>query len=82
MNALDLAPRGFALLAIQIRDCCAGQPPLRAVHNRRHHLQIAEQFGAGPGWSFLLRLPLGFEKQRGISEVFFQNAPRLRPRER
>jgi hypothetical protein len=41
LNALDLAPRGFALLAIQIRDCCAGQPPLRAVHDCRHHLQIA-----------------------------------------
>jgi hypothetical protein len=41
LNALDLAPRGFALLAIQIRDCCACQPPMHAVHNRRHHLRIA-----------------------------------------
>ena len=41
LNALDLVSRGFALLAIQIRDCCAGQPPLRAVHNSGHHLQIA-----------------------------------------
>ena len=41
LNALDLAPRSFALLAIQIDRRCAGQPPLRAVHNRRHHFQIA-----------------------------------------
>jgi len=41
LNALDLAPRDFALLAIQIRDCCADQPPLRAVHDCRHHFQIA-----------------------------------------
>jgi hypothetical protein len=41
LNALDLAPRGFALLAIQICHRCARQPPLRTVYNRRHHLQIA-----------------------------------------
>jgi hypothetical protein len=41
LNALDLAPRGFALLAIQIRDCCAGEPPLRTVHDGGHHFQIA-----------------------------------------
>jgi hypothetical protein len=40
-NALDLAPRGFALLTIQISGRCAGQPPLGAVHDRRHHFQIA-----------------------------------------
>ena len=41
LNAIDLAPRGFRLLAIQIYRRCAGQLPLRAVHNRRHHFQIA-----------------------------------------
>jgi hypothetical protein len=41
LNALDLAPRGFALLVIQLHGSGPGQPPLRAVHNRRHHLQIA-----------------------------------------
>jgi hypothetical protein len=41
LNAIDLAPRGFALLVIQIRGCRARQPPMRAVHNRRHHFQIA-----------------------------------------
>jgi hypothetical protein len=44
---------------------------LRAVHNRHHHLQIAQQFGASPGGSFLLRLPLRFEKQFGIIENAF-----------
>jgi hypothetical protein len=76
LNALDLAPRGFALLAIQIRDSCAGQPPLRAVHDSGHHLQIAQQFGAGPGWSFLLRLPLRFEKQFRIIQNPFTDRGR------
>jgi hypothetical protein len=40
LNAVDLAPRGFALLVIQLRGSAAGQPPLRSVHNRGHHLQI------------------------------------------
>jgi hypothetical protein len=76
LNALDLAPRGFALLAIQIRDCCAGQPPLRAVHDGGHHFQIVQQFGAGPGWSFILRLPLRFEKQLGIVQNPFADRGR------
>jgi hypothetical protein len=41
LNALDLATRGFALLAIQIYRRCAGEPPLRTVHDGGHHLQIA-----------------------------------------
>jgi hypothetical protein len=41
LNALDLMPCGFALLGIQIRGRGASQPPLRAVHNRYHHFQIA-----------------------------------------
>ena len=65
LNAVDLAPRGFRLPLIQLRGSVASQPPLRAVHNRRHHFQIAQQFGASADWSFLLRLPLGFEKQLG-----------------
>jgi hypothetical protein len=39
LNALDLMPRGFRLLVIQLGG--ASQPPLRAVHNRHHHFQIA-----------------------------------------
>jgi hypothetical protein len=41
LNALDLMPRGFALLGVQLRGRCARQSTLRAVHNRHHHLQIA-----------------------------------------
>jgi len=41
LYALDLMPRGFALLVIQLRDSGARQSPLRAVHNRHHHFQIA-----------------------------------------
>ena len=76
MNALDLMPRGFRLLVVQLRGSGARQSPLRAVHNRHHHLQIAQQFGAGPGWSFLLRLPLRFEKQRGIIQNAFADLRR------
>jgi len=41
LNALNLLPRGFRLLLIQFRGSGAGQPTLRAVHNRHHHFQIA-----------------------------------------
>jgi hypothetical protein len=41
LNAFDLVPRGFRLLVIQLRDSGDSQPPLRAVHNRHHHFQIA-----------------------------------------
>jgi hypothetical protein len=41
LNALDLTPRGLALLMIQFHGCRARQPPLGAVHDRDHHLQIA-----------------------------------------
>jgi len=37
-----------------------------AVDDRRDHLQIADQFGAGCRGSLLLRLSLRFEKQRRI----------------
>ena len=69
LNTLDLMPRGFGLLVIQLRRG-GGQSPLRAVHYRHHHFQITQQFGAGPGGDFLLSLPLRFEEQLGI----FQNA--------
>ena len=80
MNALDLMPCGSRLLAIQLRGGGAGQSPLRAVHYRHNHLQIAQQFGASPG-SFLLCLPLCFEKQLGIFENAFADRWRtLTPR--
>lgn len=71
MNSLDLMPCGSRLLAIQLRGGGAGQSPLRAVHNRHSHLQIAQQFGAGPSGRFLLCLPLCFEEQLGIIENAF-----------
>jgi hypothetical protein len=70
LNAIDLVPRGFALPSIRIERRGVRQPPLRAAHHRHHHFQIAQQFGAAPGWGFLLRLSLRFEKQLGS----FQNA--------
>jgi len=63
-NALDLLPCRGALLAIQLLCPRPGQPSMGAVHDRVQHLQIADQFGGGPGRSLLL--PLRFEKQRGI----------------
>jgi hypothetical protein len=66
-QAFDLALRRFALLAIhhRSRPC---QPPGGAVHNRRRHLQIAQQFGGRRRRSFRFRWPLRFEKQCGLIE--------------
>jgi hypothetical protein len=41
LNAIDLVPRGFRLLLIQLSGGGARQSPVRAVHNRHHHFQIA-----------------------------------------
>jgi hypothetical protein len=41
LNALDLVPRGFRLLTIQLRGTGPRHSPLHAVHNRHHHFQIA-----------------------------------------
>jgi hypothetical protein len=41
LNALNLMPRGFRLLLIQLHGCGARQPPLCSVHDRHRHLQIA-----------------------------------------
>lgn len=41
LNPIDLAPRSFRLLVIQLRGSGTGQPPLRTVHDRSHHFQIA-----------------------------------------
>jgi hypothetical protein len=41
LNALDLKPRRFRLLVIQLRGSGADQPPLRAAHDRQYHFQIA-----------------------------------------
>ena len=75
-NALDLMPRGLALPGIQLQSAGAGQPPLRAVHDRGHHLQVAQQFGAGRDRDFRLCLPLGFEKQFGLVQNALANRGR------
>jgi len=41
LNTIDLVPCGLALLVIQLCGSGARQPPLRAAHNRHHHLQIS-----------------------------------------
>jgi hypothetical protein len=41
LNPIDLVPRGFRLLVIQLCGSGASQSPLRAVDDRHHHLQIA-----------------------------------------
>jgi hypothetical protein len=40
-NVMDLMPRGFVLLVIQLRGSGAREPSLSAAHNRGHHFQIA-----------------------------------------
>ena len=80
LNAFDLIPRRFRLPVIHLRGRGASQSPLRAVHNRHHHFQIAQQFGAGSGVSsgpsLPLRLPLRFEKQLGIVQNAFADCRR------
>jgi hypothetical protein len=41
LNALELMPCSLRVLVIQLRGSGARQPPLRSIHNRRHHFQIA-----------------------------------------
>lgn len=65
-HAFDLAARRFALLAIHPRH--ARQPPSGAVHNRRRHLQVAQELGGRRRRRWRFRLPLRFEKQRGLGE--------------
>ena len=77
LNALDLIPRSLRLLVIQVRGGCARQSPVRAVHNRHHHFQIAQQFGAGPRRSFFLSLR--FEKQRRIVQNALADCRRSPP---
>ncbi len=41
LNAVDLIPRGFALLVIQLRDSGARQPTMRSVRYGGHRFQVA-----------------------------------------
>ncbi len=72
LNASDLLACHFALLSIQFHGRRPGQPPLRAVHDGGHHLQIAQQFGGCGGGGFYF-LPLRFEKQLGSIQNAFAN---------
>jgi hypothetical protein len=74
LNPLDLLLRRFALRGIQLQGRRAGQSPMGAVHHRGYYLQIADQFGGGSRRSFLLRLPLRFEEQRGIVQNAFADS--------
>jgi hypothetical protein len=76
LNALDLILRGFRLLGINVRSRGPRQSPMGAVHNRHHHFQIAQQFGASAGRRLLLRLPLRFEKQLGSIQNAFADRSR------
>jgi len=76
-NPVDLLPCGFALLVIQFHGRRPCQLPMGAVHHRRYHLQIADQFGGWPRRN--LRLPLGFEKQPRIIQNAFPDRGRSPP---
>ena len=70
-DPLDLLPRLSALPVIHFRSLLAGKSPIRAVHNRGYHFQIADQFGGRSRRNFLL--PLRFEKQCGIIQNALAN---------
>lgn len=75
-HAVDLPPCAFALPDIQFHCAGAGQPPMGTIHDRRRHLQIAQQFGIP---SFAL-LPLRFEEQlRLLQQAFADRARALAP---
>ena len=78
-DPLDLLPRRRALLPIQVQSRRAGQPPMGTVYDGRHHLQVADQFGACSWRGFLLRLPLRFQEQRWIVQNPFANCRRSLP---
>jgi hypothetical protein len=66
----DVAPRLFALFAIQVRSG-GGHALVDAVHDRGYRFQIADEF-FGFGWRRLgLRLPLCFQEQLGLLENAF-----------
>jgi hypothetical protein len=75
-NASDLLARGFALLSIQFHGRRAGQSPMYAVHDGRHHLPVSAQ-GGGAGGGGLRFLPLRLEKQFWLSQQAL--ADRARP---
>ena len=74
LQAIDLLPRGLALLAVDLASGRARQSASGAVHDGECHLQIAQQFGAGGcGLGFL---PLRLEKQFRLIENSFANQRR------
>jgi hypothetical protein len=78
-NASDLLACHFALPSIQFHGRRAGQPPVSAVHDGGHHLQIAQQFGGCAGSRFRF-LPLRLEEQlRRIQEAFADRWRSLAP---
>jgi len=60
LNAIDLIPRGFALLVIQLPGSGARQPPLRAVHDRGHQRRLLYRIAAVVFVLFAAGHTLGF----------------------
>jgi hypothetical protein len=74
---LGLPLHRFALRSIHLHHRRAGQPAMSAVHNRHHHLQIAQQLrGTRRRLGFLFGLPLRFEEQIGCIEDAFADRRR------
>jgi len=60
---LGLPQHRFALRSVHLCHRRASQAAMSAVHNRHHHLQIAQQLrSARRRLGFRLRLPLRFEE--------------------
>jgi hypothetical protein len=61
---LGLSQHRLALRSVQLCYRRAGQSAMSAIHNRHHHLQIAQQLrSARRRLGLRLRLPLRFEEQ-------------------
>jgi hypothetical protein len=74
---LGLPQHRFALRSVHLHHRRAGQPTMSAVHNRHHHLQIAQQLrGVRRRLGFRFGLPLRFEEQIGCIEDAFADRSR------
>jgi len=76
---LGLPQHRFALRGVHLRHRRASQSAMSAVHNRHHHLQIAQQL-RGARWDFRFRLPLRFEEQiRCIEDALADHSRAIAP---
>jgi len=76
-DPLELLPHRSTLRFVELGGFRSRQTAMGAVHDRAHHLQVADQVGASSRRGLLL--PLAFEKQRRIVQNAFSDRSRSPP---